>query len=88
MQELFLLLGIIVCFFIFIKGDKINNNIIDNQNRQNALDNYKDLYIDSNYRIRDSKTNCILYRLTIHGKEYYCYNTDIFHPQIHSKISK
>lgn len=88
MKDALGIIGLILMILYFSYSGKLANKITDNQKREEAIQNGKILYIDSKFRVRDTKTNCILYRLLLHDGEYYCYNNDCFHPQIHSKIGK
>ncbi len=92
MRDVFALIGLIILFIYFLNRRKLENKLIDYQRRQKALVEGKNLYTDSKFRIRDTISNRPLYRLLLHTKgyngEYWCYNADIFNPQVHSKIGK
>lgn len=88
MKDVLGIIGLILMFLYFSYSGKLGNKISDNQKREEAKYKKEILYIDSKFRVRDTETNCILYRLLLHDGEYYCYNNDCFHPQIHSKIGK
>lgn len=88
MKDTLGIIGLILMILYFLYSGKLANKITDKQRREEAIRKGKVLYIDSKFRVRDTETNCILYRLLLNGKEYYCYNNDCFHPQIHSEIGK
>jgi hypothetical protein len=83
-------IGIIFLIINFFFGEDLAKKLKDKRKRQEAIQKGKRIYIDSRLRVRDTATDCVLYRLLLHtGKydgEYYCYNADCFHPQVHSKI--
>lgn len=61
---------------------------INMANKKKYKEMGKQYYIDCNYNVRDIKTDALLYRMLINGKEYYCWNASLINPKIHTQITK